>query len=214
MKLFTTCVNYADFLQHTLPAWVKLGEVFVITRPDDRETQQLCVEFGASCEPTDAWFRGSAHGINKGAAQNDVIPPLAHPFEQIVLFDADVYPVGLSLPIIDPQDNGSLLLGCRRYVCHSREEFQRCTFDPKLQLALPEDTVNSYRPELVRGYFQTFRYREGMTFGRKRDKTFGGCDLWVAVQYPTNHWVQSEFFRVLHLGETAKNWKGRVTARW
>lgn len=208
MKLFTTCVGYADLLAVTLPAWRRYGHVFVITRPDDWETGPVVYANNAQCVRTSTWFTDSPTGINKGAAMNAVIHNEAKDGEQIVLFDADCYPRGVIPVIVD----ASTIVSCHRYQCDSPEALAVSLQPGAL---LPKKISNgSYRPELVRGYFQTFQFQRALSFGRKRDKTFSGCDLFVASQFLNNQTCDWPLFHVLHLGQSGVNWKGRITEQW
>lgn len=208
MKLFTTCVNYEDLLSVTLPAWTRYGNVVVIARPNDTRTGAVCATYGARIAMTEAWFKDSPVGINKGAAMQAVIELEASYGDTIAVFDADCYPRG-HLPL---NGNPDVLIGCRRFECKDATVFNQTRHAHYSSLTPISD--GTYRPNLVRGYFQTFIYREGLTFGRTRDKTFSGCDLWVAAQFPVNQWCDPDTFYVLHLGKPGVNWRGRVTEPW
>lgn len=210
MKLFTTSVGYADLLDVTLPAWKRYGSVLVITRPGDRDTLNVCEKHDVRPFVSAAWYSNNAT-LNKGAAQDDAVPRISTVGEPIVMFDADCYPIG-DMPQAPPADT---LIGCRRFECESQADLDSWIGSPaEPTLRFKEVTTTSYRPGLARGYFQLFRYTEGMTFGRKRDTTFSGCDLWVASQFQHNRFVSVRKFYVLHLGETKVNWKGRVSPQW
>ena len=207
MKIFTTCVGYADFLDLTLSEWKSRGDVHVITKIGDRATLDVCEKHGVQPFVSIGWYRDGAE-FNKGGALDDTIPRVARPGAPIVIFDADSYPIG---QIPDRVDTHTIF-GCRRFECATQGDFHHKLQHPSL--ALPEVTTTSYRPELVRGFFQMFQYRDGMKFGRKRDTTFSGCDLYVASQFERNHRLRLDEFYVLNLGETKVNWKGRVTPPW
>jgi len=206
MKFFTTSLDYADFLRTTLPAWTILGDVHVISHSRDKATAAVCEEFGVTCHTTEAWFVHDAI-CNKGAAQTDIINQVAKAGETMGLFDADCYPIG-----VPPDDVASgVIFGCRRYKAMSKAELQGYLYGKPL----PEIRVPiSYRPHLIRGYFQLFRFEGDMKFGRYIHTTFSGCDLWFASLFPQNLYLPQETFHVIHLGQQARNWKGRITEEW
>jgi hypothetical protein len=206
VKCFTTCVNYADFLAVTLPAWKRFGQVIVITRSDDEATHRLCETQHVLGISATGWFIGGT-GLNKGAAMDQVIPDWALPYEQIVVFDADSYPIG-TIPNVTAID---CLLGCRRFACHSSMELQKRLENSSYPLK--HIAQGTDREHLARGYFQSFLYHTRLRFGNTRHTMFSGCDMYLASQF-VNEFLDPDVFHVLHLGRHHVNWKGRVTPRW
>lgn len=208
MTLYTTSVNYADLLAVTLPAWKSYGTVMVITREDDMETRLLCDKLEVICLVTDAWYANGSNGINKGTALNSVIHRISTPGDEVVLFDADSYPIGTLSNMADE----TFIVGCGRFYCPNSLAFNRRLIDPTFPLR--KIGPGSYRPELVRGYFQQFVYQEHLSFGNKRHTTFSGCDLFFASQFRSTKQYHDYEFHVLHLGQNHRNWKGRITVQW
>lgn len=210
MKLFTTCLNYADFLEVTLPAWKTYGDVHVITSPQDPVTQEVCWSHGLRPHVTEEFYVDGSP-CNKGAAQNHIVRQVADQGDLVVMFDADCYPVG-RLPKGPLFTASGVIHGCMRFDCKTNEEFERNK--QRSPSEMKPAPIGSYRPNLVRGYFQMFIYHKGLRFGRKSDRTFSGCDLYLAAQFPIGQYLPTSEFYVLHLGERQKNWKGRVTEQW
>lgn len=68
IEAVTVCVNYADFLQETLPWNMQhFDKVVVVTSYDDKETQELCRRLSVECRPTDVMHL-EGDSFNKGRA--------------------------------------------------------------------------------------------------------------------------------------------------
>ena len=74
IEAVTVCVDYSDFLREAIePNFSQLDDWVVVTTPEDRQTQNLCREFGIRSVVTDVFTdRGEhfnkARGINLGIA--------------------------------------------------------------------------------------------------------------------------------------------------
>lgn len=207
MRMFTTCVGYADYLAVTLPPWKRIGIPHVITKLTDQVTQSVCLYHDVECLVTDAWDTNGSD-INKGAAQQQVISTMVDEDEPIILFDADCVPVQ-SQPLSGIQR--FQMLGCHRFQIDTHAELAR--YDGQWD-KLKEIPTSTIRPHLTRGYFQHFRYRCDLRFHNNRHTTFSGCDMHLASQFHTWRVEDPTVFYVLHLGKPNVNWKGRVTPPW
>ncbi len=233
MRAVIPALHYADLLAVILPAWVQvLGAeaLTVVTTPGDHETHEVASAHGVGLVATDAWSRDEAI-LNKAAALDDAFgitpgyrrPPA--PGELCISLDADVYPFGRFPNESEIQPD--VLYGCARYHCLTPRDLRRHrrgrTPRERLQLIPPKVRGEPYarcpntRENALRsasrclGYFQLFRYREGIRFGSYR--TAGKYDLEFSYQFPHREALWD--FYVLHLGEQSRaNWRGRVTARW
>lgn len=212
IKLFTTCLNYADFLDITLQPWTDIGEVFVITAEVDKETQRVAARHGAHVEITDAWYLNGA-SCNKGAAMNAVIHQRVFNGEVIAVFDADCFPRG-TLTQYPQQISYDEMIGCERVACKTPVDFVANLRKKPAELKPMVTPPYVDRPHLNRGYFQLFRYRGELQFGAAKHKTFSGCDLYFAAQFPKQSKMSVEQFVVLHMGQHGRNWKGRITRKW
>lgn len=91
IEAITVCVNYSDFLAHTLPLnrqhfdyWV------VVTSREDVDTQRLCRHHGIECLITDRFYDGGdpfnkAKGINEGLLYHGKRDWMVHIDADIVL---------------------------------------------------------------------------------------------------------------------------------
>lgn len=229
MKVVIPCVNYADMLAVTLPAWLAVlpdgAEVVVVTSPDDHDTVDIAQQCRVTVFVTDAWHRNGAT-FNKALAMDEALMFLSiEPGEVGLALDVDVYPLG-TFPDLDRIQDGTIY-GCARYRCPSPEylaqvqagKIDRRALDlipPKLRGVdyhtienTPANAIDTASKCL--GFFQLFRWRPGIRFGSY--DTAGKYDLDFRDQF--RHRVGLEDIYVLHLGEQNRaNWKGRVLPKW
>lgn len=211
-KIFITCVNYSDFLAHTLRSWMPHAKgVYVISTHEDTATESLVNREGVHLLRTNEWFSGGSPGINKGAAMNHTIPQVTAPSEIIALVDADCF---LSGRIPDFAFREDTIYGCERVACRTPEEFAAKRTLPSEHQIFMRPAPSSDRPHLIRGYFQLFKYHPDLRFGATKHKSFSGCDLYFAAQFARQEMLSEKDLCVFHLGQHARNWKGRVTAPW
>lgn len=70
IEAVTVCVNYADFLEETLPHTLsQVDDLVVVTIPEDVRTRGLCHKMGVRCLPTHS-FHQWGDRFNKGRAIN------------------------------------------------------------------------------------------------------------------------------------------------
>lgn len=233
-------VDYGDHLARTLPLWARLvppDAITVVTAARDDETHAVAAANGVRCVATDAWTRhdttftkdcsywhqywrriGVHPGtpvLNKALALDEAFgfvgertPPPADG-EVCLVADADCQPVGLL-----PQEHAvkdRVLYGCRRY-----ELLAHGAKGPEMLIrgrATTRRTQHQHTWFVCQGYFQMFRWHQGMRFG-----SYPAADAYdddFAHSFATSEEVPN--FYVLHQGgmeTTHKNWQGRVTARF
>jgi GTP:adenosylcobinamide-phosphate guanylyltransferase len=57
VEAVSVCVNYADFLEHTIDSVLAVVDDWVIVTTDsDKDTQRLCKQRGVRCVVTDAFI--------------------------------------------------------------------------------------------------------------------------------------------------------------
>lgn len=241
MKVLIPCVNYADMLAVTLPAWLAVlpvdAEVIVVTAPNDRATREVVERTQARIVITDAWYRGGttfnkaramdeALGITHAANTSSMLPlPVITSGDVGLALDVDVFPFG-TFPELESIEAGTIY-GCARYRCASPAELQvhqaglsdRRDLDlipPKVRGQNYVTVVNTRDNAIdsaskCLGYFQLFRWQPGIQFGSH--DTAGKYDLDFRGQFARR--VGLEAIYVLHLGEQdRRNWRGRMLPKW
>src|SRR5262245_56081407 len=89
IEAVVTCVNYADFLAHTLPLnKPHFDRMIVVTAPEDRDTQKVCDAWRQKYHATDC-FRSRWSEFCKGAGINEGLAKLDKD-AWIVHMDADI----------------------------------------------------------------------------------------------------------------------------
>lgn len=217
----TTCVNYSDYLVHTLQNAKHFDSFTVVTTEEDVKTQELCKVNNIECLTSNF---GSL--FNKGKAINDAIRRLENP-DWIVLIDSD---------IVLPQITGYMLrslhlheqqiYGIDRMDCPSREEWEKYK-----DSCLPQHEnstfihsgpwVTSTRIMSVKnggyipmGFFQMFNVNaDAIADGYYPEDydTAGNSDLAFGCLWPRyNRQLLPELIGI-HLSPQNVNWKGRVS---
>jgi hypothetical protein len=232
VRIVVPSVDYADFLETTLPAWKATfphAAITVVTAPRDVATRDVADKFGARVYATDAWWC-EGRSFNKGRALDEAfgfvrsLRPAPAAGEWCLAVDADVFPRGTLTSDVRP----GVLYGVPRYEARTPEDLQlHLTAGKRLKLIPPrmrgEDRPGDRpRPAHRRatsettalaclGYFQLFRYRDDVLFGDSQ--TAGGYDRRFANQWKARGVAEGLY--VIHLGEMSRsNWRGRTVPRW
>lgn len=235
MRAVIPCVDHADFLAETLPAWRRWlpadAWITVVTAHTDHETQAIAVKYEVDCLVTDVWWQDAAI-FNKAAALDAAFGfGMAHrlrgPAENEVCLslDADVYPCGRARAL--ERLERDVLYGCARYTCdtpadldaHRLGRTQRSDLALISSRALPDgyapiantpQTVAQMAAKCL-GYFQLFRYCPGLQFGSW--PTASKYDVAFRGRFRQKVGLLEPY--VLHLGEQKTgNWEGRCVAPW
>jgi len=131
IEAVTVCVNYSDFLAHTLPLnRVHFDHYVVITSRDDKETQKLCRHHNVECLITDRFTEGGqpfnkAKGINEGLLYHSKRDWMVH-------LDADIVLPAQFREIvqkIDLDKNG--IYGCDRLMCPDFKQWMAHVKNPR-----------------------------------------------------------------------------------
>jgi glycosyltransferase involved in cell wall biosynthesis len=119
------CVNYADFLAHTLPHnRNQFNSLIVVTDTKDTRTKDVCDYYHVRCIQTDVFYE-NGDNFNKGKAINE---GLKHLSKQgwVLHLDADIYLPPLTKYILDNLE-GELeqnkIYGADRLMCPSYKEW-------------------------------------------------------------------------------------------
>ena len=131
MEAVVVCVNYADFLAHTLPHnKSQFDRMVVVTAPGDRETINLCQYYNVECVETDVFYRNGDE-FNKGAGINEGLAKLSMR-GWTVHMDADIYMPPQTRAIIDRlQLDPRKIYGADRLMCPSYEAWAEFVCTPK-----------------------------------------------------------------------------------
>lgn len=119
------CVNYADFLAHTLPSTrSQFDRLVVVTDTKDLETKKLCEFYNVECVQTDVFYEGG-DSFNKGKGINKGLECLSLK-GWVVHLDSDIYLPPLTRSILEnlPLQNDKIY-GADRLMCPSYELWDR-----------------------------------------------------------------------------------------
>lgn len=132
IEAVTVCVNYSDFLAHTLPLnkhhfddWV------IITTREDKETQKLCSYHNVKCLTTDRFTENGepfnkAKGINEGLLFHSKRDWMVH-------VDADmVLPANFRQIVQNMELYKNDIYGCDRLMCPTFDDWIEHVKKPKL----------------------------------------------------------------------------------
>jgi hypothetical protein len=225
LEAVVTCVNYGDFLAHSLP-WNKnhFDRLVVVTSHMDKLTQRVCEFHHVECLLTD---RFNAHlgqfakgaGINVGLDALDKDGWLLH-------LDADIVLPPLARKVLESSDlDPQRIYGADRFLVPNFAAWSEFSSQPRLQHenqswihmdAFPIGTrvaiaEYGYAPigffQLWHGSRQT-RYPQGHCDAAREDLAF-------PLQWPRNHRHLLPELLVYHLESEAApmgaNWSGRKT---
>jgi hypothetical protein len=230
----TVCVNYADFLGETLPHNLRHFDHFVVvTRADDRETQQLCKRLGVECRVTDLMhYAGDsfakARAIDYGLAYLRRDDWLVH-------LDADIWLPPLTRQWIEwAQPDPDCIYGIDRCNCVGWEAWRKFIDRPMREqhqhlhqcLTVPPPfpmgsriSIRQYGGFVPIGFFQM--WNGGKHPERRYPLQQGSAehtDVLHAIQWPAaNRHILPEIIGVHLESETSRmgaNWKGRTSRRF
>jgi hypothetical protein len=120
------CINYSDFLSHTLPHNKnQFDKIVVVTDPNDEETQRVCDFFNVQCIQTVGMYYGGDTVPNKGRAINAGLQALEKT-GWVVQLDADIYLPPLTRHILESYPlNPHCLYGIDRLMCNSYADWYK-----------------------------------------------------------------------------------------
>lgn len=222
------CVDYADFLAHTLPQNMQyIDRVVVVTSHGDSETRALCSKYSIECVTTDIMNSGGdkfnkAKAINLGLGHTRGEDWLLH-------LDADiVLPHNFKNALVNADLKPENLYGCDRVNVHSYEEWlehgiqiphrsDHYFVEPPNHYPLGARIIHKSLGYTPIGFFQLWHKSQG----KKYPEVQGSgehTDVLFAAQWAREHRVLLPDIFVYHL-ESEKspmgvNWSGRKTKRF
>ncbi len=131
LEAVTVCVNYSDFLAHTLPYnKMHFDKIVVVTDTKDVKTKKLCEFYNVTCVQTDAFYE-NGHKINKGKGINEGLKHLDMD-GWVVHLDSDIYLPPLTRQILENLElDKETLYGIDRMMCPSYESWINFLDSPK-----------------------------------------------------------------------------------
>lgn len=227
------CVNYSDFLAHTLPHNRNhFDNLIVVTDTKDEKTKELCEFYHVKCIQTDIFYE-NGDSFNKGAAINYGLSHLENK-EWVIHLDADIYLPPLTRNILEnlPLESHKIY-GADRLMCPSYEKWMEFLNNPQkiqegwvyihldsfpigVRLAEYNNKNGGYEPI---GYFQLWNPKDSGVFNYPTQHDY--CDRTDVLQCKKfarqNRELLPEIV-VIHLeseglsvDSMGKNWKGRKT---
>lgn len=228
LEAVIVCKDYADFLEHTLPANVGVFDrLVVVTHPSDKATKTLCNRFGVDCVETEV-FHEEGDKFNKARGINLGLSHLRHDDSWLLQLDADVVlPDRFRQKLHQARLDKSCIYGAdrlnvigadhwmankdnvfpqhqHRYLVHANSAF------PIGARLLHQEY--GYCPI---GYFQLWHSSQGKNYPIASGSA-EHSDVVFAVQWPRHKRVLLPEIFVFHLESApapmGANWKGRTTA--
>lgn len=126
------CVNYSDFLAHTLPHNKQyFNKTVVVTDTKDEKTKTLCDFYNVQCIQTDVFYTNGdkfnkAKGINAGLSVLDKDSWVVH-------LDADIYLPSLTRTLLENAKlRGDTVYGIDRMMCPNYRQWINFLENPRL----------------------------------------------------------------------------------
>lgn len=230
IEAIITCVNYSDFLEHTIPETLQhVDRLVVVTHPKDRATQILCAKFGVDCVATEI-MHDDGDAFNKGKLVNYGLMHLKHD-GWLLHIDADiVLPHRLRDMLARAKLDPSVLYGADRLNVKNYETWLkhknslvpqhrwRYLVHPHAEFPIGARLVHNSYGFCPIGFFQLWHG----SLNRRYPETAGSAehsDVVFAVQWPREKRILLPEFFVYHLesdpnSKMGANWKGRTTKQF
>jgi len=236
IEAVTVCVNYSDYLAHTLPFNKYIFDhLTVVTTPDDKDTANVCEFYHIQCVKTNAFGKdfNKARGINVGLSY-------LSRSDWICIFDSDILFLPRSRYLLEIAGlQKDCLYSAHRMMCPSYEAFAEWLVKPTVETECdiylhnksfplgtqigkltkdPKDPADLGWTAL--GYLQIFNENGGPhKYYPENHPGFATSDLQFSYNWPRHKRILIPEFNVLHLStddndKMGKNWNGRNTKRF
>jgi glycosyltransferase involved in cell wall biosynthesis len=227
------CVNYSDFLSHTLPHnKSQFDNLIVVTDKKDEKTKWLCEYYNVRCLQTDIFYE-NGDKFNKGAAINEGLKHLSRK-GWVLHLDSDIYLPPKTRNILNNLElDPYKIYGADRLMCPSYEKWMEFLDNPlKIQEGWVYVHLNAF-PIGVRlaeyenknagweplGYFQLWNPMHSGVHGYPTEHGFADrTDVLHAKKWERKHRELLPEIVVIHLdsegltvNQMGKNWYGRKT---
>jgi GTP:adenosylcobinamide-phosphate guanylyltransferase len=168
LEAVIVCINYSDFLSHTLPTNKSLfDKTVIVTDTQDKETKKVCEKWGVMCIQTDAFYENDLHIPNKSKGINEGLKYLDKD-GWVVQLDADIW-----LPPF-----------FRRFI-ENMELDETCIY------GMDRMMINSYKKWYKFQHVDKKIIHEGWTFLRTDNLPVG-----VRVVHHKDGWIPIGFFQM------------------
>lgn len=210
ISIITTCVNFCDLLKLTYKRnsrQFSKFDFFVITSPQDKQTQDFCFTNNIFCHQTDEFYKNGAE-FNKAEAINKTVIDLKDEVlanDWILLCDADVVvDKAIETFVSLEEKREDCLYSTGRIICETERDLIEKDF-------IEEDCF-------FFGFFQMFhkskienKIRNGEGF-LKSSNDASSYDLKFRDSFDVKGRLEN--CHAFHLGPMRVNWKGRVSQTW
>lgn len=219
LECIMICINYSDFLKHTLPLNKKhFNKIVVVTTVDDIDTQKICSINNVNICYTNRVYENGAK-FNKGKALNDGIK-LLDKRDWVVITDADmIMNDNLRNGLESENLNNECIYGTSRYMCPNSFEWSIYLKD--------KSRINTWKHQkrnidIGVGFFQLVNvkssilrnndkwYNEKWGHAGRSDRFFlrlWPCEMRQRLNYPLIHLDTND-------SSMGTNWNGRITNKF
>lgn len=232
IEAVVVCVNYSDFLAHTLPHNKNhFNKLVIVTDTKDLETKKLCEYYNVQCVQTDAFYE-NGNTINKGKGINEGLKHLDGD-GWVVHLDADIYLPPLTRSILENLElDEQTLYGIDRMMCPTYGDWVDFIDNPSplhegwiyvhttafpLGVRIAEYKNKGWEPI---GFFQMWNPRgSGVTEYPKEHGSVDRSDVLFAKLFPRAKRQLLPEIISIHIDSEklvtmGKNWNGRKTMKF
>jgi GR25 family glycosyltransferase involved in LPS biosynthesis len=198
LDVIIVSVDYNDLLILTLQKNKRIfHNITVVTSKTDQKCKEICDKFGVSCIQSDIMYDNNST-FNKGKAINVGINSIENP-DLILLLDADII-VENDINLHDLND---------KYL-YTSERIILPNYDSYLDY-INNGVYNKLERDQGLGFYQLFSINNN-SINRNNPYPDNSSDAsWSDLEFRNKFEFKKNIDRVIHLGDTRKNWKGRKT---
>lgn len=216
VEAVTVCMNYGDFLAHSMPLNQQhFNRWIIVTLPDDYHTQDVCRYYGAEYITTHSaeLHKGEFH---KGVCVTEGLSAL-NKSDWLILIDADTVlqpnfrGTIEKLDFEEPGLDKSCLYTIDRVRFETFEEWMNFYTHPKYDLGTKARDGRFCLPEFVpTGFFQMWHSSTGIIQYVHQWVKCGGEDIRFSYRWPRNKRIFIPETTCYHLASSSEcNWLGR-----
>ena len=236
IEAVSICLNFSDFLAHTLPFNKNIFDrLVIVTSHEDKETPRVCEYYHVECIRTNVFGEdfNKAKGINVGLNHLSRLDWLVH-------YDCDIiFPPRTRHLLEIAKLREDTLYSAHRQMCPSYEEFAKWLAMPTTEHECDIYLHNRGFPlgtqigKLTKnqndsadlgwtacGYFQMWNEKnKAKKIYPEQFAGFASSDLYFSYQWPREYSAIIPEFSLIHLqtddhGKMGDNWSGRKTKKF